>query len=285
VRAEGTALTHALYQYMGPTIESFLGDLKPVQVKELKESFENMEKEGKGKGSLKPERMTKQQAREAEAAQMAGGGDGEGDAPGQAEAGGYKFDSLWRAKVDWICRSELELPDPRSFAEEVDIVSKMPSNFFGNLKSSKWKERKEALDDLLTLLNASIRIKDAPEHGELAKSLATCIHKDANVACVTTAANCMEKLADGVSTPFGRFREAIVTPMMERLKERKASVTDAIGAALDAVFKTVSDSLGNRVHLVLHTFPFSHLYLIFWEISNLCCPTRTHKLRKDRSSF
>ena len=67
VRAEGTQLTHILYQYIGPGIESFLNDLKPVQVKELKEAFEGMEKEGKGKGSLKPERLTRAAARAAEA--------------------------------------------------------------------------------------------------------------------------------------------------------------------------------------------------------------------------
>ena len=81
VRAEGTALTHTFYQYMGPGIESFLSDLKPVQVKELKEAFEGMEKEGKGKGSLKPERLTRAAAREAEANADAGGGDDADAAP------------------------------------------------------------------------------------------------------------------------------------------------------------------------------------------------------------
>lgn len=66
VRAEGTNLTHVLYQFMGPGIEPWLNDLKPVQVKELKEAFESMESEGKGKGTVKPERMTRAQAREAE---------------------------------------------------------------------------------------------------------------------------------------------------------------------------------------------------------------------------
>ena len=82
VRAEGTALVHTLYQYLGPAIESFLGDLKPVQVKELKEAFEGLEKEGKGKGSIKPERLTKQQAREAEA-QGDAGDDAADDAPAE----------------------------------------------------------------------------------------------------------------------------------------------------------------------------------------------------------
>lgn len=66
VRSEGTQLTHALYQWMGPGIETFLGDLKPVQVKELKEAFDAMEGEGRGRGTLKAERLTRAQAREKE---------------------------------------------------------------------------------------------------------------------------------------------------------------------------------------------------------------------------
>lgn len=65
VRAEGTNLTRLLYQYMGSSIEPWLNDLKPVQIKELKEAFDNMEKEGRGKGTVKPERLTRAQAREA----------------------------------------------------------------------------------------------------------------------------------------------------------------------------------------------------------------------------
>lgn len=64
VRAEGSTLTVTLYQYIGPALEPFLGDLKPVQVKELKDSFEALEAEGKGFKTLKPERFTRAQARE-----------------------------------------------------------------------------------------------------------------------------------------------------------------------------------------------------------------------------
>lgn len=80
VRAEGTQLTHALYQFLGPGIESFLSDLKPVQVKELKEAWEIMEKEGKGKGTSKPQRLTRTAVREAaEKVEVADASDGEGD--------------------------------------------------------------------------------------------------------------------------------------------------------------------------------------------------------------
>lgn len=133
-----------------------------------------------------------------------------------------------------------EPPDPRMFVEEVDIVPKMPANFQGNLKSSKWKERKEALDELASLLEKTPRIKEASELGELARSLATCIQKDANINCVMVAAKCLEGLAKGLMSGFAKYRESVVPPMLERLKERKANVTDAIGAALDAVFQSVS---------------------------------------------
>jgi cytoskeleton-associated protein 5 len=131
--------------------------------------------------------------------------------------------------------------DPRALAKEIDIVPKLPSNLQANLTSSKWKDRKEALDDFLIVLKASLRIKDAPELGELAKSLAMRIQGDANVNCVIVAANCLEALASGLSNSFARNREAVVPPILERLKERKATVTDAISSALDAVFRSVSE--------------------------------------------
>jgi hypothetical protein len=131
-------------------------------------------------------------------------------------------------------------PDPRTLAEPVDITTKLPSSLKGGLNSSKWKERKEVLDELLALVNATPRIKDAPEFGDLARSLGVCIQKDANINCVIVAAACIEGLAKGVMTPFGRYRESVVGPMLERLKERKANVTDSIGAALDAMFCTVT---------------------------------------------
>lgn len=81
VRAEGTQLTHILYQYIGAGIDSWLSELKPVQVKELKEAFDSMDQEGKGKGFLKPERLTRTAARETDARGAAGEADEGGDEP------------------------------------------------------------------------------------------------------------------------------------------------------------------------------------------------------------
>lgn len=86
VRAEGTNLTRLLYQYMGSGIEPWLNDLKPVQIKELKEAFENMEKEGRGKGMVRPERLTRAQAREA--SQVATSEEQEGEAARMSSTSG-----------------------------------------------------------------------------------------------------------------------------------------------------------------------------------------------------
>ena len=214
VRAEGTLLTQGLYQCIGAAIEPFLNDLKPVQVKELHETFEAMDKDGKGKGSFKPERLTRQQARDAE----------------QADAGG-------EAAQD-AAEEEMSSPDPRMFAEEVNVVAKLPSGYQSALASSKWKERKEALDEVASALNTP-KIKDAPELNDLVKALAGRM-SDANINCVMVAAACLESLAKGLMRPFARYREMVVPPMLGRLKERKQNVVDTLGAALDAVFATVS---------------------------------------------
>lgn len=130
-------------------------------------------------------------------------------------------------------------PDPRQFAEIVDIVPRLSPSLQTDMKSSKWKERKEALDNLATLLANTPRIKDTAELAELSKSLANCISKDANINCVMVAAKCMDDLAKGMMASFAKYHEAVVPLMLERLKERKVNVTDAIGTALDAVFSTV----------------------------------------------
>ncbi|KDQ20349.1 hypothetical protein BOTBODRAFT_153038 [Botryobasidium botryosum FD-172 SS1] len=214
VRAEGTLLVQSLYTYMGPAIQSFLSELKPVQVKELNEGFEVLDKDGKGQGTGKQERWTKVQAREREAAEMLGSGAGE-------------------------AVEEEAPPDPRAFLEEVDIVPKIPPDFQALVASSKWKERKETLEAVLEIVKNTPKIKDsndiAPIVGALAKRMA-----DANVMCVIAACNVIEGLAKGIGEGFGKYRQTIVPPMLERFKERKQNVVDAIGAGLDEVFATSS---------------------------------------------
>ncbi|KZS89887.1 microtubule associated protein [Sistotremastrum niveocremeum HHB9708] len=213
VRAEGSQLAQALYQNIGAAIDPWLAELKPVQVKELQESFEALEKDGKGKAGFKPERMTRARAREVE------------------------------ASVDNVIEDEAQpeeaMPDPRSLMDPIDITSKLPADFQANISSSKWKDRKEVLDALLVVLKAAPRIQDVPGVGDVLKALAGRM-SDANINCVIVAAQCIEALGQGLMGAFSRYKETVLQPMLDRLKERKQNVTDAIGLGLDALFAALS---------------------------------------------
>ncbi|KAL3953319.1 hypothetical protein ACCO45_013262 [Purpureocillium lilacinum] len=164
----------------------------------------------------KQERLLRSQQAAAETA--AGGDEDDGDAAGEEADAAEEMDAF-------------------SLAEPVDITKKIPPNFSDMLASSKWKDRKEAVDALGQALNVP-RIKDS-DFNEVTRGLAKCM-KDANVAVVTQAAQCIELLAKGLRQAFAKHRPTVMQPIMDRLKEKKQTVADALGAALDAVFSSTN---------------------------------------------
>jgi cytoskeleton-associated protein 5 len=132
--------------------------------------------------------------------------------------------------------------DPRAFVEPINLMPNAPPDFDKSMASSKWKDRKEALDAVYEIVKTADvqRINDDPSMDALVKQLAIRIKGDANVNVVMVASNIIGFLAKGVGKPFGRNRSVVVPAMLERMKERKASVSEAIGAGLDDFFQTVS---------------------------------------------
>jgi protein STU2 len=234
VRAEATNLTVELYRWLKEAMKVvFWNDLKPVQQQDLEKLFEKVKEEP----PPKQERLTR--AQQAAAAVAADTPASTGDDGGIEEA-------------------EAEEPaelDAFDLAEPVDVFPKIAKDLHENLASSKWKDRKDALDGLLGVLNTA-RIKDGP-FDDIIRDLAKIILKDANVAVVTVAANCVEKLALGVRNGFAKYRSTIFSPMLERCKEKKQAVADALGAALDAVFAStsLSDCLEETLGFLTHKNP------------------------------
>ncbi|KAH7027842.1 armadillo-type protein [Microdochium trichocladiopsis] len=231
VRAEATNLAVEFYRWLREAMKPmFWGDLKPTQQTDLEAQFEKI----KAEPPPKQERLLRSQ-QEAMARAPAGGDDedmyddqGDVDEPAEVDA----FD----------------------LAEPQDVLSKVPASFHDNLASSKWKDRKEALEALYALLNVP-RIKDG-DFNEINRGLAKCM-KDANIAVVTQAAQCIEVLAQGLRKAYGRYRTTVMAPIMERLKEKKASVSDALGAALDQVFlaTSLSECLEDITTFLIHKNP------------------------------
>ncbi|CAO3574849.1 unnamed protein product [Mortierella alpina] len=225
VRAEASALTVELYRWLGKAIMPSLEELKPVQLKELTEAFEKLPDE-------KPTQLKYLRSQQAEmaAAAAAGGEDGAEDEDEDEEM----------AIVD-----ELDLFDP------VDVNAKMESNFYELLASKKWQERKEALDGLLVHCKAQ-KILDS-HYSELVGALGKRM-ADTNINIVIVAANCLEGLARGLRDSFNKYKPSVAGLVMDRLKERKVTVVEALSGALNAMYSTIpysellEDTATNAVH-------------------------------------
>ncbi|KAI1861885.1 hypothetical protein JX265_009388 [Neoarthrinium moseri] len=232
VRAEATSLAVEFYRWLRDAMKPmFWGDLKPTQQSDLEAQFEKI----KAEGAPKQERFLRsQQAAMARAPPPGAEGEEEYDEGDMGEE---------PAEVDAF-----------DLAEPQDVLSKIPANFHDNLASSKWKERKEALEALFALLNVP-RIKDG-NYDEINRGLAKCM-KDANVAVVTQAAQCIEVLAKGLRKGYSKYRSTVMAPIMERLKEKKVTVSDALGAALDQVFLAsgLSDCMEDITACLVHKNP------------------------------
>jgi hypothetical protein len=208
VRAESTKLTIELYKWLKEAMKPmFYNDLKPAQQKELDDAFEKVK-------DAKPEAQRLLRSQQA--------------AKAAAEAAGVVEDE--------VVEDEPEVVDAFDLAEPVDINAKIPANFLEMVGSTKWKERKESLDALYQEANVP-RIKEG-HYDDIIRSLAKCM-KDANVAVVTVAANCIEAMATGLRKGFLKYKGTVLGPMLDRLKEKKQGVIDALAKGLDAVFASV----------------------------------------------
>ncbi|SCV69035.1 BQ2448_2055 [Microbotryum intermedium] len=227
VRLEGTALALALHAYLGPALDPHLTSLKPVQVKELNEAFAEADAKGEeGFGQLKQSRFTLTQQREREVKQAEGALEGTNLEEAEEEAGAAEGGG------------DDGPPDAFDFAEPVDVLNKLPPDFYTHVGSTKWKDRKElALEPLLAVVKVP-RIKN-DNYDELVRSLCGMIPSYSNVLCIMLAANCIEAMALGLRSDFAKYRNLVIAPILSRTKEKKANVLEAFAGALDATFASI----------------------------------------------
>ncbi|KAF4638033.1 hypothetical protein G7Y89_g63 [Cudoniella acicularis] len=231
VRAEATNLAVEFYRWLREAMKPmFWNELKPTQQTDMDAQFEKI----KSEPAPKQERFLRSQQ-----AAMA-------RAPPPGAAGAAEEEDDLEAEPVEV--------DAFDLAEPQDVLSKVAPDFSDQLASAKWKERKEALEALFLVLNVP-RIKDG-DFGEIVRGLGKSM-KDANVAVVTQAAQCIEVLAKGLRKPFGKYRSIVSGPLMERLKEKKVTVSDALGAALDQVFiaTSLTDNLEEMLEFLKHKNP------------------------------
>lgn len=106
--------------------------------------------------------------------------------------------------VDDDAEAGVEDVDPMDLIDPVDILSKMPKDFYEKLDEKKWTLRKESLEALEKLLTDNPKVEGG-EYGALVSALKKVITKDSNVVLVAMAGKCLAMLAKGLSKRFSSY--------------------------------------------------------------------------------
>lgn len=94
--------------------------------------------------------------------------------------------------------------DPMDLIDPVDILSKMPKDFYDKLEEKKWTLRKESLEVLEKLLTDNPKVENG-DYGVLVNALKKVITKDSNVVLVAMAGKCLAMLAKGLGKRFSNY--------------------------------------------------------------------------------
>ena len=212
VREEGKQLIIEGYRWVGDVMKQQLTGIKPVQLAELETEFAIMDG-----AKAKPERLLRSQMQFG--AIQAEGGTCAETGPGEE------------------AQEDEEEMDPYDLLDPVDILEKLPKNFFELVEEKKWQLRKEALDALLPLSqNPKIQPGD---FGDLIRVLKKFISKDTNVMLVTLAAQCTSGIAKGLRQQFKAGANQLLPAVLEKFKEKKATVVAALAEAADAMYHCI----------------------------------------------
>uniref|UniRef100_A0A8B9HUE7 Cytoskeleton associated protein 5 n=1 Tax=Astyanax mexicanus TaxID=7994 RepID=A0A8B9HUE7_ASTMX len=214
VRDEAKLLAVEIYKWIRDALRTPLQNLNSVQLKELEEEWVKLPT-----GIPKQSRFLRSQQdlkAKFEQQQAAGSDEADGDDDEQTDT-----------RVD-----------PYELLEAVEILSKLPKDFYEKIEAKKWQERKEALEAVETLTkNPKL---ESGDYGDLVRALKKVVGKDANVMLVTLAAKCLAGLATGLRKKFGTYAGLVVPTVLEKFKEKKPQVVQALQEAIDAVFLTTT---------------------------------------------
>lgn len=215
VRGEAKTLAVEMYKWLGAALKPSLEkQIKPVQLKELEDEW------AKITGPPVPSRLLRSQQKAQATAIVTGGSGAVGGAMGVAQV------------------VPVEVIDPYDLLEAVEVLSKLPADFYDKLADPQWKERKAVLETFLPIAQ-SPKIEGG-DFGELIKALKKVICKDSNVLIVALAGNVVTGLAKGLRKKFQPYAATILAGIFEKFKEKKQNVVTSLREAADTVYLTTT---------------------------------------------
>ncbi|CAO2823819.1 unnamed protein product [Amaranthus hypochondriacus] len=261
VRASSKGLTLELCRWIGkdPVKSILLEKMRDTMKKELEAELVNVT------GTAKPTRKIRsEQDKEPEpeiVLEVTGAGPSEestSDAPQEID--------------------EYELVDP------VDILTPLEkSGFWDGVKATKWSERKEAVAELTKL--ASTRRIAPGDFTEVCRTLKKLV-TDVNLAVSVEAIQAIGNLARGLRAHFSGSSRFLLPILLEKLKEKKPTITDALTQTLQALYKSgclnLVDVLEDVKAAVKNKVPLVRSLTLNWltfciESSNKSVIQKAHK--------
>ncbi|XP_074005798.1 cytoskeleton-associated protein 5 isoform X2 [Numenius arquata] len=215
VRDEAKLLAVEIYRWIRDALRPPLQNINSVQLKELEEEWVKV-------SSAAPKQTrflrSQQELKAKFEQQQAVGGDADGGDDDEEEA--------------------VPQVDAYELLEAVEILSKLPKDFYEKIEAKKWQERKEALEAVEVLVkNPKL---ESGDYADLVKVLKKVVGKDTNVMLVALAAKCLAGLATGLRKKFGQYAGHVVPTILEKFKEKKPQVVQALQEAIDAIFLTTT---------------------------------------------
>ncbi|KAF8775510.1 hypothetical protein HU200_004938 [Digitaria exilis] len=173
---------------------------------------------------------------------------------------------------------EYDLVDP------VDILTPLEkSGFWDGVKATKWSERRDAVAELTKLASAK---KIAPgDFHEISRTLKKLI-TDVNLAVAVEATQAIGNLAGGLRANFSGNARMLLPVLLEKLKEKKPTMTEALSQTLQALHKsgcfTLVDVIEDVRVAVKNKVPLVRSLTLTWvafciETSNKATVLKLHK--------
>ncbi|EJS42780.1 stu2p [Saccharomyces arboricola H-6] len=245
VRSQTMNLIVEIYKSTGKNRElleeMLFKKLKPIQVKDLDKLFSKIGDEPSPSKRLfeweKRELEKRKQEEEMRKRKSLIPGDG----------GEYRVDK----DGDTLMDMGVDLPqskqqdaiqiDTFSMLPEETVLDKLPKEFQERITSSKWKDRVEVLEEFWdNVLSQTKKLKSSSQnYSNLLGIYGHIIQKDANIQAVALAAQSVELICDKLKIPgFSKdYVSLVFTPLLDRTKEKKPSVIEAIRKALLTICK------------------------------------------------
>ncbi|CAA2964836.1 MOR1 isoform X1 [Olea europaea subsp. europaea] len=155
---------------------------------------------------------------------------------------------------------EYELVDP------VDILTPLEKlGFWDGVKASKWSERKEGVSEL-TKLASTERIAPG-DFTEICRTLKKLI-TDVNIAVAVEAIQATGNLASGLRTHFSGNSRFLLPVLLEKLKEKKPTLMEALTQTLQAMHKRGCLNLADIVEGIFAEYKSSFVADVKTAIKN-----------------